>query len=509
MIRLPVLLRSSSWLLVVPPLLLATFLAASQLDNRAFHYDELATLWIVGGKTRTFHNLEQMLHTIAGLSQEQALGWPLLVSFWTRIFGWSEPALRALPLFAGLLAMAWTSRIGRELFAPAVGLVPVIVLATSGFFVGFMWFARTFTFVALCTTVLLWCYWRIMLDSRRHRPVHAVGMLLASVCLCYTHYFAILLLPAVALFHLLFAWRGPNRWLPPAILAIAGMSATLQLPYFLVGLEHSLGDANLKLSVMNTPEVLAQYLNYLGNNTLKFPTFSGWILLALLVGLVVAGVRQRHSRPVGPATFLVFIYAAAFLLALLANELTRVIAISRIRYLMPLWPLTALLIGLLVWRQRRHRFHVAEWLLAGMIVTGLHAINHPDLKYSFNYPTYRERMHVLHRAVANNIRPGDVLLAGESVAHWGSIRDFYVLSLPVPVFFPDQAEPGAMQTTIREHPRIWLIRTSSDGVAFSELAASLAGQMHFCETGDLKAIVRLELYARSAEDCPAAQEVAN
>ncbi len=504
MIRLPVWLRSNSWLLVVPPLLLATFLAASQLDNRAFHYDELATLWIVGGKTRTFHNLEQMLQTIAELSQEQAIGWPLLVSFWTRVFGWSEPALRALPLFAGLLAMAWTSRIGRELFAPVAGLVPVIVLATSGFFVGFMWFARTFTLVALCTTVLLWCYWRIMPASRRHRPVHVVGLLLASVCLCYTHYFAILLLPAVALFHLLFAWRGPNRWLPPAILAIAGMSATLQLPYFLVGLEHSLGDANLKLSVMNTPEVLAQYLNYLGNNTLKFPTFAGWMLLALLVGLVVAGIRRRHSRPVGPATFLVFIYAAAFLLALLANELTRVIAISRIRYLMPLWPLTALLIGLLVWRQRRHRFHVAEWLLAGMIVTGLHAINHPELKYSFNYPTYRERMHVVHRAVAASARQGDVLLAGETIANLGPVRDFYFLSLPLPVLFQDPARPEALQAETGQHSRIWLVRTATDSVAFGELADSLAERMHFCATGDLKAIVRLELYARSVDDCPAA-----
>ena len=504
MIRLPDLLRSNSWLLVVPPLLLATFLAASQLDNRAFHYDELATLWIVGGKTRTFHNLEQMLQTIAGLSQEQALGWPLLVSFWTRIFGWSEPALRALPLFAGLLAMAWTSRIGRELFAPVAGLVAVIVLAASGFFVGFMWFARTFTLVALCTTVLLWCYWRIMLDSRRHRPVHVVGLLLASVCLCYTHYFAILLLPAVALFHLLFAWRGPDRWLPPAILAIAGMSATLQLPYFLVGLEHSLGDANLKLSVMNAPEVLAKYLNYLGNNTLKFPTFAGWLLLALLIGIVVAALRQRHSGPVGPATFLVFIYAAAFLLALLANELTRVIALSRIRYLMPLWPLTALLIGLWVWRQRRHRFHVAEWLLAGMIVTGLHAINHPELKYSFNYPTYRERMHVVHRAVAASARQGDVLLAGEKVADWGAIRDFYVLSLPVPVLFPDPARPDALQAGLQQHHRFWLVRTATDSVAFVELADSLVEHMHFCATGDLKAIVRLELYARSADDCPTA-----
>lgn len=504
-------LRSHPWPLALPLLLLAMVFATSQLDNRAFQEDELATLRLAGSGQRQPLSFVDFRAMLVERSAEQAFGWPLLVSLWVQTAGWSEPAVRALPLLAGMLALAWTWRLGRDLFHHSVGLLALLALTTSGHFIAYMWFARGFTTVALCSTLLLWCYWRLRFHRRPARPVHYAGLLLAATGLAYLHYFAVLLIVAVVLFHLASARNGRALWPPLALFALAALLAVPQLPTLFAGIEESLADDNLKLSVLGAPEVLTAYLGVVFNNVFAFPGITGWLLLALLIAAPVRWWRQRQDSGTEPIGFLTIVLALALALALLANELVQVITPGRIRYLMPLWPLMTLLLAWSVRQQGARRYRVAEWLLVALIVTGIHAINEPRLKYSFVRPVYLDRIHVIHREIVDNAGAGDLLLAGEfdNDFIWSLARDFYLDSLPLPVRYFDREGAENWLAGARAYSRFWLLRTSHDGAGYVEQAISLAEAAYLCESRELRAIATVALYAWSEGDCQPNQATGN
>ena len=501
--RAPESLRRHPWLLALPLLLPAMFFATSQLDNRAFQEDELATLRLAGSGQRQplpFADFQAML---VERSAEQAFGWPLLVSLWVQIAGWSEPAVRALPLLAGMLALAWTWRLGRDLFHHAVGTLALLALTTSALFIAYMWFARAFSTVALCSTLLLWCYWRIRFHRRPARPVHYAGLLLAATGLAYLHYFAVTLVAAVALFHLAISRRHRAFRPPLALFALAALLAAPQLPALLTGMEESLADDNLKLSVLGAPEVLTVALGIAFSNVFAFPGVAGWLLLALLIAIPLRLSRRLRESGPEPAGFLLMVHTLALLLVLVANEALQVITPGRIRYLMPLWPVMALLLAGAVRRQAGQRYRIAEWLLVSLVVTGVHAINNPGLKYGVNRAVYLDRLHVIQREVADKAGPGDLLLAGEfdDDFTWSLARDFYLESLPMPVLYFDVEGADNWLAGARARARFWLLQTSRDGPGYVELALSLAESAHLCESRNLRAVATVALYAWSAEDC--------
>ena len=125
-------------------------------------------------------SVEEVLSAVARRSPEQALGWPLLLSAWGRVVGWSEVAVRALSLFFGMLTLAWVYRTGRDLLAPRAGLFATLLLSTSVFFLAYMIHARAFTLIALCSTLCIWSYWRLVLHPRPTGIGAPAGLMLGS-----------------------------------------------------------------------------------------------------------------------------------------------------------------------------------------------------------------------------------------------------------------------------------------------------------------------------------------
>ena len=98
---------------------------------------------------------------------------------------------------------------------------------------------------------------------------------------------------------------------------------------------------------------------------------------------------------------------------------------------------------------------------------------------------------------------GDLLLAGEFENDfiWSLSRDFYLNSLPLPVLYFDIDGADGWLAGARGHSRFWLLQTSHDGAEYVELATSLAGNAHLCQSRELRAIATVDLYAWSEEDC--------
>ena len=336
-----------AWLWLLPLLLLAAALAIPQLDADAFHHDEAYSMLAAGVLRPGPNSLADVWSATAERSSEQALGWPMLLSVWGHAVGWSEFAARVIPLFAGVLTLALVFRTGNDLLASPAGLIAALLLTGSAFFMAYFTIARTFTLVALFATLCLRCYWRIALHPQPPGRVARAGLLLGSICLFYAHYFGALLLPVLGLFHLIFLPKNRRWWQPVFLIGLAALIAALQLPVLLMGLNRTVSNAGLHSEAMRSADVLERLLRYMSNGLLDPAPPVGTLLTILLpLALLLATLLHLRSRKRADATWsLVFASTALLLLVLAINEVLRVMHVSRMRYLIALWPLTTLLVA--------------------------------------------------------------------------------------------------------------------------------------------------------------------
>ena len=200
---------------------------------------------------------------------------------------------------------------------------------------------RVFTFVALVVSLTLWCYWRVMLKPRPPGLASQIGLAVGGIGLLYTHYFSALFLIALGLYHLLFAPRTRRWWRPVIAFVVAGLVFLPEFSVFLHGIAVNSDNTQLRQMAIDAPQVI-YYLLY------AFGGGSALLFLLALSGLLT-GIRQRFGRS---EALLIFLSLGTLILIAAANQVMKVMTPDRLRYLMPLWPLFSLLIGLSIWRLR-------------------------------------------------------------------------------------------------------------------------------------------------------------
>ncbi len=278
--------RTLTWAWVVPVLLLICTLTIPRLDLEAFYLDEGASLFNVGALHTGPFSLTRVLEETAEHSPEQAPGWPLLLYAWGRLVGWSEPAVRTLPLLIGLLTIALVYRTGNDLFSPGVGLTAALLLGGLSLLLVYVGVARAFTMVPFFATLFIWSYWRSALRPRAPGPRALAGFFLGALGLFYSHYFGALLLPALGLYHLLFVSMSRRWWQTVLLMALAALPGLLQLPVFLQGVNRTLNNELLRTNAQGTAELFAQVLHNLGNGLIN-PGLTASAVLLLVVTLAV------------------------------------------------------------------------------------------------------------------------------------------------------------------------------------------------------------------------------
>ena len=336
-----------SWLWALFPLLLAAGLVIPALGDIALNGDEIDSLVTAGVFRPGQLSLVEVWNYTAVEDSDQALGWPLLLSIWGRLAGWREVAARTLPLFGGLLALAWVYRTGHDFFSAQTGFFAALLLSASMFPQTYMLHARVFPMVMLFTVWSLWAYWRNALQPRPPRWRAQASLLTGVTGLLYSQYFGALLLPVLVLFHLLFVPKNRHWWRTVLLLGLAALISALQLPAFINGLELTESREILHSIALTPPQLLAQFLRYLANGVVFPAPWVGELLVVLLpLALLVATVlRLRARRPVGARWLLAFVSVTLLLLIIAANEALRIVSERRMRYLIALWPLLALLAG--------------------------------------------------------------------------------------------------------------------------------------------------------------------
>ncbi len=481
------------------PLLLAAALAIPLLDVDAFNGDEPASL-LAAGILRT--GSWSILDVWENTAPRHPPGWAVLLSIWGPFVGWSEFAIRALSLFIGLLTLAWVYRTGRNFFTPAAGLFATLLLSASVFHLAFMARAELYAPVALWTVMCIWFYWRVALYPQQPGRGTQAGLLLGSICLLYSHYLGALLLPALGLFHLFFVPKHRRWWRPVFLFGLALLTAAMQIPLVTRGLAFTEVE-ELGRRVLTAPALLSRFIRFLTNGlVVPSPPFSQLLLFALPLVLVIVILRFLRTRKVASAIWLlVFTFAAQFEIVIAINEVLKVIVATRIRYIMPLWPLTALLLGAGLWRLAGRYQRLVAGLLALWLVLGAWLIAATDFRYELGFFLRKENRQ-LFPVVRENVSASD-LLAFDYTPALVQSGWFYDRKSTLKNIYRYKADPyETIRPVHADYPYLWLLYRSKDRVGFADLPQEL-GRV-FCERALEEWGFTLERYALSSvENCPA------
>lgn len=319
------------WLWMIPLMLLVTLMAAQGINADAIWYDELTSIGHAGGLTGPYSPLD-IANSVNEHSPKHTPFFFTLLAGWAALLGWHHAVLRCLPLFFGLLAIAWTYRIGRDFLDARAAFWGCAFLGLNVFWLEYLHEIRMYSLQASLIAALVWHYLWICRAKAPKHWFHWLGLTLYAALALYAQPFSILFHLALGIYHLLFV-RKSRIWFQVGLaFAAAGLLYIPWLPVTLSGLTRKFDTA---FDAISLEQALSVFTRLLSNGI--------WPLLLLpLVGILLVlsdRARRRRLQPI----LLIALLALVVLLA--TNELVGLIPLRRSRYFLLTWGMFALVVG--------------------------------------------------------------------------------------------------------------------------------------------------------------------
>lgn len=242
--------------------------------------DELATraIWVDEGYSITASQQATLSDILTFIERDNHPPlYPIVLHGWGRVMGAHPAALRMLGVFATLLTLAITYRLGLDWFTPRTALAAMLLTATSDLLIGMTPLARQYNLYMLLAALSIWCYWRY---TRRWQWGWGLAYTLVSVALLYTLYWGAFILIAQGVHFLLVHPRRVIRLaIPAALIALA------YLPW-LPRLQQTLSGSGYTMSASGHLSALA--VDREGVAIILYQLFG--LPEALFLGLTVAGI---------------------------------------------------------------------------------------------------------------------------------------------------------------------------------------------------------------------------
>ncbi len=479
-----------NWLLIIPLLLLVTSLAAQHL-NGAFWVDEIITVERAGAPIHGGpFSPAQIWERTADDTYDQVPGYFWLVAAWDNLLGWSEFSTRLLSLVAGLLAVAFTYRLGRDLHSPLVGLGAAAAVASSAYFIYYLHEGRIYALSVLLGAATIWLYWRII--TRRSGWAAQIALVLCAAAVLYAHYFAALLIFSICLYHLLFAPKNRAWW---RVVVLMGVAGALFLPWFLTAFDAIQG-ANREtwrqeLS-LGVPQILNALLSSFAN---------GGVPVMLLVGVLAARIRRPAER------YIWFVLLVPLALALVVNIWLQMLV--SLKFVLYLWAPLALVFGVGLARLVTHGLHPALLLVPWLIVGTWSA-----LTWQVSQVEYVE-WEVLRDQLAPQAQASDAVVFHMEAGLWDGdhpriVRHYFHDFPTLPrllISWPHDTDARYLETLdplIGEKQRVWSAYDPRRRPARIKTFEAAMQERGFADCGNAMTApdMQVDLFARPPQDLP-------
>lgn len=307
--------------LAIAVLCLLTFYAAAVANLKRFPIgnDEYNS-WnrILDSATGTPYSLKQTVDDVIVESPQHGPAYFLLLNAWRTLVGSELFALRLLSVYFALLTVAVTYRLAASVGNQELGLTAFFIAVFLAYILYYSHLARMYTLLPMTSGWLLWSYARVIQPGRTPSRGVWLTLLSAAALMLYVHYFGIMLLAALGLYHLVVAKKN-RRWLSVSqVLVAAGFLFLPWLPVVIDGFPGRPDVADTRLTLLNS---LLHILRLLSNGLFIIPPLA----------LVAVALNYRRLKP--GEIFVSFIAVATLLLVLLSNELVAIFSDWQMRYM--------------------------------------------------------------------------------------------------------------------------------------------------------------------------------
>ena len=490
----------NSWLSAVAVIFLAFAAAALLLDDFPIYADGLFSL-ATAGYTDDPPDVALTLERLQEKSQQHVPGYFLLLFVWGNLLDWTPLALKLLTVFCGIFSLALMYRLARSLLSREAGLIALVMLASLAFYN--IWYLpiRMYTMFVAAQLLLLWLYFRAL---RSHRPSRRQLIALALACslYLYTHIFSLATIVGIGLHHLVFVRKTRAFYLIAGAFLLAGLSFLPWLDVLIRGTEFATGRAAEAIHSLSAPDLL-RHIIMLGINS--NPVF----LLLLPLSVWRARQRDRIAIAIGVIT----LAALAFCVAV--NALTGVVDYGRLRYLVFVLPLIALLmtLGLSAIADRKLILIgiLALWIASGLLFQRRVAPG----QFVRAYDTIP--IHLIERHLRDDFRPGDILTGFSPGLNlyfeswmYGGLADYYFGAHGIEVAIEhtyalsrlDAAEIDALlRAKLAGRERVWLVYDRAGSQRFlHHWRELLRSGYELCAADDSVSDLRIELYQAAGCD---------
>ena len=323
----------------------------------------------------------------------------------------------------------------------------------------------------------------------------------------YIHYFGIMLLAALGLYHLVVAERN-QRWLKVTLLMVA--AGLMFLPWLPIAIEGFPG----------RPDVADTRLPLLGSLLRILRVFSNGIFILPAVALIAAGARYRRLNPGEMLVSLVAVFT--LLLILLANELAAIFSDWQMRYmsvfvvpfccamaigwrLLPGWKLLRLPLAAL-WIAAFVAFYRSEDLL---VATGARKQNldrippYQEFIYeSDSLPGYNELILSIHTDTPISVRK-TLDYYRKTLSRWAHVAHITVNEAEEAVIQSGLSTYATLDAIAANANGVWLIYNpqQTDLSAMSLYTDWFTGHFALCRRYLDKPASRIEYYVNRAIPC--------
>ena len=217
MTKLGIDLRHWAW--AIPVILIVAALSIAQFDLYLPAIDEFRSMMNAGLITQGPYSPLEIIQSVQKNAADHMPGYFLMLSAWGNSISGDKAILRALGIFAGLLALAVAFRLAQDFIDPGAGIIMIILVACNAYFNYAYDHIRMYSCIVLTSGVALWLYLRLTHQDRNMVTGTWIAFPIAVFALVQLHAMsAFLFLSMLCGYHVAFVKKN-RRWfaIPVAI----------------------------------------------------------------------------------------------------------------------------------------------------------------------------------------------------------------------------------------------------------------------------------------------------